>query len=110
MPIRCSAATGPFQLRRALRQRHSGRPGPVWIVADGSIWAEPAAAAIGFPGRPLEVSGLAVEVLQRLPLDLDIHEIPARREDPAHHHYDVRFAFRVVGSEECVVHHLGVQP
>jgi hypothetical protein len=36
-------------------------------------------------------------------LDLDVHEIPARREDPAHCHYDVRFALRVVGSERFVV-------
>ena len=50
-----------------------------------------------------EESGLEVEVLRHVPLDLDIHEIPARRDDPAHYHYDVRFAFRVVGSEEFAV-------
>ena len=25
--------------------------------------------------------------------DVDVHEIPARPGEPAHHHYDVRFAF-----------------
>jgi 8-oxo-dGTP pyrophosphatase MutT (NUDIX family) len=30
----------------------------------------------------------------RLPLDLDVHEIPVRGEDPAHLHYDVRYLLR----------------
>ena len=28
------------------------------------------------------------------PFDLDIHVIPARRDEPAHEHFDVRYAFR----------------
>ena len=52
-----------------------------------------------------EESGLAVELLDEVPLDLDVHLIPARRKDPAHHHYDVRFAFKVVGSEDFAVSH-----
>lgn len=28
------------------------------------------------------------------PLDLDIHLIPARGDEPAHHHYDIRFLLR----------------
>ena len=32
--------------------------------------------------------------------DLDIHEIPARKQDPAHFHFDVRFALQVTGSEQ----------
>jgi 8-oxo-dGTP pyrophosphatase MutT (NUDIX family) len=30
-----------------------------------------------------------------LPFDLDIHEIPARKQDPAHFHFDVRFLCRL---------------
>ncbi len=40
-----------------------------------------------------EESGLPVRVLDRGIFDLDVHEIPARRSDPAHYHYDVRFLF-----------------
>ena len=29
-----------------------------------------------------------------LPFDLDIHAIPARKADPEHEHFDVRFLFR----------------
>jgi 8-oxo-dGTP pyrophosphatase MutT (NUDIX family) len=43
--------------------------------------------------------------------DVDIHKIPERGQEPEHHHYDVRYAFKVVGSEKYVVsnesHNLG---
>ncbi len=50
-----------------------------------------------------EESGLAVVALDELPLDLDVHEIPARKADPAHFHFDVRFSFRVADSEDFTV-------
>jgi len=40
-----------------------------------------------------EESGLPVRVLEPRIFDLDVHEIPARKSDPAHYHYDVRFVF-----------------
>lgn len=46
-----------------------------------------------------EESGLAVVPLSGAVFDLDIHEIPARGNDPAHFHYDVRFALQVDGDE-----------
>lgn len=50
-----------------------------------------------------EESGLTVAVLDVVPLDLDVHMIPARRDDPDHYHFDVRFVFRTVGSEDFAV-------
>lgn len=50
-----------------------------------------------------EESGLAVTVLDRRILDLDVHQIPARGQDPAHYHYDVRFLLRVEGSDRFTV-------
>ena len=41
-----------------------------------------------------EESGLQVELITPEILDIDIHEIPARKSDPAHYHFDVRYAFR----------------
>lgn len=46
-----------------------------------------------------EESGLEVAPLSPRVFDLDIHEIPARRSEPPHWHFDVRFALQVVGSE-----------
>jgi 8-oxo-dGTP pyrophosphatase MutT (NUDIX family) len=42
----------------------------------------------------LEESGIAgLIVASARPFDLDIHEIPAQRDEPAHFHYDVRYVF-----------------
>jgi 8-oxo-dGTP pyrophosphatase MutT (NUDIX family) len=38
-----------------------------------------------------------------VPLDLDVHEIPARADDPAHLHWDVRFLIQAAAAEELVV-------
>ena len=38
----------------------------------------------------------------RRPLDLDIHEIPARPREPAHLHYDVRFLLVAVEGQSLV--------
>ncbi len=46
-----------------------------------------------------EESGLAVEFVDAEIFDIDIHEIPARKQDPAHYHYDVRFAFRALSDD-----------
>ena len=47
-----------------------------------------------------EESGLRVEPLDETIFDIDIHEIPARGDEPAHFHFDVRFLFRA-GPEVC---------
>ena len=47
----------------------------------------------------MEESGLDVDPVAAEVLDLDIHRIPARRDEPAHYHYDVRFALRIKGSD-----------
>ncbi|NOX50012.1 MAG: NUDIX hydrolase [Gammaproteobacteria bacterium] len=41
-----------------------------------------------------EESGLEVQLLRSQIFDIDIHEIPARKADPAHFHFDVRFAIQ----------------
>ena len=50
-----------------------------------------------------EESGLRVEAVGGSILDLDVHAIPARKEDPSHHHYDVRYVLQVVESDDFVV-------
>ena len=46
-----------------------------------------------------EESGLRVAPVGTAPLDLDIHAIPARGDEPPHMHYDVRFLLTVVADE-----------
>jgi 8-oxo-dGTP pyrophosphatase MutT (NUDIX family) len=50
-----------------------------------------------------EESGLSGLIVEPAIFDLDRHMIPARANEPAHWHYDVRFVVRAGGSEEFVV-------
>jgi hypothetical protein len=38
-----------------------------------------------------------------VPLDLDVHEIPARKNEPLHEHWDVRFLLRAEADQELVM-------
>ncbi len=51
-----------------------------------------------------EESGLkAFEPVSDQIFDLDIHRIPEHKSTPAHHHHDIRFAVRAVGSDDYIV-------
>jgi 8-oxo-dGTP pyrophosphatase MutT (NUDIX family) len=50
-----------------------------------------------------EESGLRDLVVEAAIFDLDRHLIPARGEEPAHWHYDVRYVVRATGSEAFAV-------
>lgn len=50
-----------------------------------------------------EESGLSGLVLEGGIFDLDRHLIPARKSDPDHYHYDVRYVVRATDHEEYVV-------
>lgn len=95
--------------RRDLVLIHHKKLG-IWVQPGGHV--EPADADLLAAARRevLEEVGLAeLEPLQgnrgSLLFDVDIHVIPARKADPAHEHFDVRFAFvaktrELVHSEE----------
>lgn len=38
-----------------------------------------------------------------VPLDLDVHEIPARKNEPLHEHWDVRFLLRAAPGQQLVM-------
>lgn len=65
-----------------------------WLQPGGHLEShdvDPVAAA---RREVLEETGLdALEPLDEGLLDVDVHEIPARRDEPAHLHLDLRFAF-----------------
>ncbi len=46
-----------------------------------------------------EETGLDVEALGEAPIDVDVHVIPARRDEPEHQHLDARFLFRAKNPE-----------
>lgn len=74
----------------------------LWIQLGGHADKNPDVLAVA-RREGLEESGLnRLDVLSGegsgpvIPFDVDIHDIPARRSEPAHVHFDVRFAFRAV--------------
>lgn len=73
-----------------------------WLQLGGHSDGNPEALDVA-RAEAEEESGLVVDPLSTQIFDLDIHEIPARREDPAHFHFDVRFAFVVRDSETFAV-------
>jgi len=97
--------------------------GSAWILShDGAacllthhkklgLWLQPGGHADGDAdvlavalreGR--EESGIAeLEALSPEIFDVDVHEIPARKGEPAHLHYDVRFALVAPAGAEFVV-------
>lgn len=53
-----------------------------------------------------EESGIAdVVPISPAIFDLDVHRIPARGDEPAHDHYDVRFAIQTVATDSYVISH-----
>lgn len=73
-----------------------------WLQLGGHSDGDPDTAAVA-RREAEEESGLAVELLSREILDIDIHEIPARKSDPVHFHFDVRFALVSRSGGEYVV-------
>lgn len=73
-----------------------------WLQLGGHSDGEPDPLEVAVR-EAREESGLDVRPVSSRVLDLDVHEIPARRDDPAHLHYDVRFVLTVNGSDGFVV-------
>jgi 8-oxo-dGTP pyrophosphatase MutT (NUDIX family) len=51
----------------------------------------------------MEESGLEVALVESSIFDIDVHEIPARGADPAHLHFDLRFALCACGGDDFTV-------
>ncbi|MDP1678215.1 MAG: NUDIX hydrolase [Bacteroidota bacterium] len=52
----------------------------------------------------LEESGLkTIKPISENIFDVDVHEIPARKNEPAHYHYDIRFLFEADNTEDLIL-------
>jgi 8-oxo-dGTP pyrophosphatase MutT (NUDIX family) len=76
-----------------------------WLQPGGHSDGDPDIAQVALR-EAREESGIAALTLatvdgQAQPLDLDAHEIPARGDEPAHIHYDVRFL--VVAPQDAII-------
>ena len=64
-----------------------------WLQPGGHCDGDPDTLAVALR-EAREESGLEVRALGESIFDLDVHPIPARGHEPAHHHFDVRFLVR----------------
>lgn len=68
-----------------------------WLQLGGHSDGDPDTLAVAMR-EAREESGLSVQPIGEAVLDIDIHTIPARKREPAHLHYDVRFALRALST------------
>ena len=73
-----------------------------WLQLGGHSDGDPDTLAVAVK-EAREESGLDVHAVSNRIFDLDVHEIPARKRDPAHFHFDMRFALRTQDSETFAV-------
>ncbi len=67
----------------------------IWVQPGGHIEGEDASLLDAARREVAEEVGLALGSDSSAAIfDLDIHSIPARKDEPAHEHFDVRFCFR----------------
>jgi 8-oxo-dGTP pyrophosphatase MutT (NUDIX family) len=62
----------------------------MWLQLGGHSDGETDTAAVA-KREALEESGLPVSLISDEIFDIDVHEIPARKDDPAHEHFDIRY-------------------
>ena len=74
-----------------------------WLQPGGHADGDPDVAAVGLREAE-EESGLeAISFYVTELLDVDIHTIPARKDEPEHCNYDCRFVLRSSGSDEFII-------
>ena len=67
-----------------------------WLQPGGHIDPEDTSPIAAAAREVTEETGIAVEPILQDLIDLDIHSIPPRAPEPAHEHFDLRFAFRAL--------------
>lgn len=74
-----------------------------WLQLGGHADGDSDPLAVAFM-EAREESGLDdFEAVSREIFDIDIHPIPARRDDPEHLHYDIRYVLRATGDTSYTV-------
>lgn len=65
----------------------------MWLQLGGHSDGDANTSGVAYR-EAVEESGLQVALLSEEIFDIDIHEIPAAKGDPAHYHFDVRYQLR----------------
>ncbi len=66
----------------------------LWVQLGGHVEGDPDMLAAAWREAREESGLLDMQLLAPYIFDVDIHAIPARQDEPAHFHYDIRYAFQ----------------
>ena len=72
-----------------------------WLQPGGHCDGEPDTLAVAMREAE-EETGLMLQCHGAEPIDIDIHDIPATRTEPAHQHFDVRYALGALSETYAV--------
>ena len=75
----------------------------MWLQPGGHADGNSDVHAVAFQEAEEESGLKGLEILDRMILDIDIHDIPARKTEPAHKHYDLRLIIHSPKSEDYIV-------
>ncbi len=64
-----------------------------WLMPGGHCDGEPDARSVATREIAEETGLISYSLIQDAIFDIDIHEIPARGDIPAHLHFDIRYLF-----------------
>ena len=67
-----------------------------WLQPGGHIDPEDTSPIVAAAREVAEETGVVVKPILPELIDFDIHSIPPRAPEPAHEHFDLRFAFRAL--------------
>ena len=74
-----------------------------WLQLGGHVDDEDASIQAAAMREAREESGIdGLQLLSAALFDVDVHPIPARENEPAHFHYDLRFLFQAVNDSVSV--------
>ena len=73
----------------------------MWLQLGGHSDGDPDTANVALREAE-EESGLSVALMSEEIFDIDVHAITARKDDPAHYHFDVRYQLQTQGDEFVV--------
>lgn len=82
-----------------------------WLQLGGHADGDPDVVAVALREAEEESGMTGFEVLSidehghPQPLDVDVHEIPARKDEPSHEHHDIRFLLRAPRGQDLVRSH-----
>jgi 8-oxo-dGTP pyrophosphatase MutT (NUDIX family) len=74
-----------------------------WFQPGGHCDGDPDVAAVALKEVKEETGLRHVQLLTGAIFDIDVHEIPAKNELPAHYHYDIRFLFEADPTDQLFI-------